>query len=333
MTIVKAGRMIFPSGSTAARGFAERNLLSVHGRVDRLMTMARGPRLHGKDENVENVEAVLHLPPELQRCVKEDWLLLGDYDGARRKRHVIFIFDRGRLSRILKVRPLDGTGAALSREAAVLRAIRARLAPPLLETVPEVLDHVTGEGEELLSLSPCAGQPLSIRMQRSLRPLRDHAAALTAAGRWLGQFHAATGDDGMTAVHGDFWTRNVLIERGLVSGVVDWEHGELKGDPARDLFMMPFLYALDAPRWWKSDPLTSYREVFHGRGERTRIVAAYFSSYAEGADCPLDDLGDRFDRWLQHNEDRRKEGGWESRYPWAAMLAITREADRSAFSG
>jgi aminoglycoside phosphotransferase (APT) family kinase protein len=48
----------------------------------------------------------------------------------------------------------------------------------------------------------------------------------------------------LTAVHGDLWCGNVLTEDGAVSGVVDWEAGELSGDPVRDLVRFALMYAL-----------------------------------------------------------------------------------------
>jgi hypothetical protein len=47
-----------------------------------------------------------------------------------------------------------------------------------------------------------------------------------------------------TAVHGDFWFGNLLWDGGEISGVVDWEHGALTGEPVRDLVRFPLAYAL-----------------------------------------------------------------------------------------
>jgi aminoglycoside phosphotransferase (APT) family kinase protein len=47
-----------------------------------------------------------------------------------------------------------------------------------------------------------------------------------------------------TAVHGDLWFGNVLIARGRVSGVVDWEAGAVSGAPTRDLVRFAHMYAL-----------------------------------------------------------------------------------------
>jgi Phosphotransferase enzyme family len=47
-----------------------------------------------------------------------------------------------------------------------------------------------------------------------------------------------------TAVHGDLWLANLLVADGAVSGVVDWEGGEPRGEPLRDLVRFAVTYAL-----------------------------------------------------------------------------------------
>jgi hypothetical protein len=47
-----------------------------------------------------------------------------------------------------------------------------------------------------------------------------------------------------TAVHGDFWFGNLLITRGAVSGVVDWEAGTPSGSPLTDLARFALSYSL-----------------------------------------------------------------------------------------
>jgi aminoglycoside phosphotransferase len=50
---------------------------------------------------------------------------------------------------------------------------------------------------------------------------------------------------GDTAVHGDFWFGNVLVDAGRrVTGVVDWEAGAVGGDPTRDIVRFAIAYAL-----------------------------------------------------------------------------------------
>ena len=50
-----------------------------------------------------------------------------------------------------------------------------------------------------------------------------------------------------TVVHGDFWFGNILVDRagnGAVSGVVDWEQGQILGEPLRDIGRFPVSYSL-----------------------------------------------------------------------------------------
>jgi aminoglycoside phosphotransferase (APT) family kinase protein len=47
-----------------------------------------------------------------------------------------------------------------------------------------------------------------------------------------------------TAVHGDLWFGNVLLQDGRVAGVVDWEAGAAVGEPVRDLVRFALMYAL-----------------------------------------------------------------------------------------
>jgi hypothetical protein len=47
-----------------------------------------------------------------------------------------------------------------------------------------------------------------------------------------------------TAVHGDFWFGNLLLQDGAVSGVVDWEHASPRGCPLRDAARFVLSYAL-----------------------------------------------------------------------------------------
>ena len=45
-------------------------------------------------------------------------------------------------------------------------------------------------------------------------------------------------------VHGDFWPGNLLVDRGRVVGVIDWENARLTGSPARDLARFATTYSL-----------------------------------------------------------------------------------------
>jgi hypothetical protein len=47
-----------------------------------------------------------------------------------------------------------------------------------------------------------------------------------------------------TAVHGDFWFGNLLLVGTEISGVIDWEAGDMLGEPVRDLVRFGLAYAL-----------------------------------------------------------------------------------------
>jgi aminoglycoside phosphotransferase (APT) family kinase protein len=47
-----------------------------------------------------------------------------------------------------------------------------------------------------------------------------------------------------TAVHGDLWFGNILLDRGEITGVVDWESGAVSGEPVRDLVRFVLVYSL-----------------------------------------------------------------------------------------
>ncbi|MFY9577995.1 MAG: aminoglycoside phosphotransferase family protein [Gaiellaceae bacterium] len=47
-----------------------------------------------------------------------------------------------------------------------------------------------------------------------------------------------------TAVHGDFWSGNLLLDGGRVTGTIDWEAGSPVGEPVRDLVRFALGYAL-----------------------------------------------------------------------------------------
>jgi aminoglycoside phosphotransferase len=47
-----------------------------------------------------------------------------------------------------------------------------------------------------------------------------------------------------TAVHGDLWFGNILLDRGEITGVVDWEGGAVSGEPVRDLVRFALVYSL-----------------------------------------------------------------------------------------
>jgi hypothetical protein len=73
----------------------------------------------------------------------------------------------------------------------------------------------------------------------------DHPALATVRPRLSGAAERlAAARTPRTVVHGDFWAGNLLLRDGRVSGVVDWEAGELAGEPLRDVVRFALSYSL-----------------------------------------------------------------------------------------
>lgn len=63
-----------------------------------------------------------------------------------------------------------------------------------------------------------------------------------------------------TAVHGDFWFGNLLVDGDRVSGVIDWESGSPSGEPIRDLVRFALTFALYLDRHSKvGGPVSGHR--------------------------------------------------------------------------
>jgi aminoglycoside phosphotransferase len=146
-----------------------------------------------------------------------------------------------------------------------------------------------------------AGERAPLQMGAAVVPrLRARFAgdqALAADLDRLGAIHArlASSTVRRSAVHGDFWIGNVLLSRGCVSGVVDWEAGAASGEPVRDLVRFALMYALYLDR----------------RSRRSRPVAGHRGLHAgewgAGVRYALDGSGwfaDLFRRFLQHGLGR-----------------------------
>jgi aminoglycoside phosphotransferase len=82
-----------------------------------------------------------------------------------------------------------------------------------------------------------------------------------------------------TAVHGDFWFGNILLQDGEVSGVVDWEAGAAEDEPVRDLVRFALMYSLYLDR-----RTTPNRRVRGHRGLRA-------GDWGAGVEYALDGTG------------------------------------------
>jgi hypothetical protein len=84
----------------------------------------------------------------------------------------------------------------------------------------QVLEAVSGHWD---------GHPALARAVDRLETARDNLAGSPVA---------------TTAVHGDFWYGNLLVDGGTVSGVVDWENATPQGSPLRDVARFVLSYSL-----------------------------------------------------------------------------------------
>jgi aminoglycoside phosphotransferase len=183
----------------------------------------------------------------------------------------------------IKAAATPGAQLSVEREAQALREL-ARLDPGLVGgTVPRLLEVQAVAGHTLLVATAQRGTPMSTGYHRwrhtasSWQVGDDFRAAASWLGllggvarishapegwadrltaRWPGdpaamecaseaeRLEEALGTGAGSVVHGDFWCGNVMRERGLVSGVVDWEHACFGGDPIRDRVRFALAYTL-----------------------------------------------------------------------------------------
>jgi hypothetical protein len=175
----------------------------------------------------------------------------------------------------IRVRPVAGGGTRLEKEAQALASVRAPLAPALRALVPTPLAHRVSDGIEVLATSFVPGRPLPFDLPRGAqagRAAHRHMSAVAGSLADLQNGLREAGDrvlDGsawpdeaadypwssplrerlavrpvpLLPSHGDFAPHNILLERGLVSGIVDWGRYRPADLPTRDLFHFLIGYA------------------------------------------------------------------------------------------
>lgn len=295
------------------------------------------------------------------------WLAAADYAGTGRRRTLAFLFaaGSGRPAAMAKLRPADAAGEPLATERQAIDRVRAELPAGLAATVPAVLAWRHAVEREGLLLAALPGRSVWADLHAASSPVRRAPRHLAAAADWLAAFHAATrrdqvfrlpawgelaaGEPGppswyrrlearlerrplpLAAGHGDFWPRNVLMERGEVTAVVDWEAARPAAPPFSDLFAFAWSYGVDGP-WRRRRPLPAaeaFRHAFLDDNPLSRAVAAYLARY--GAALALDGAtaSDLFRLWLRTRQADDPEGGETCRI-CDRMLGA---AERSAFSG
>lgn len=105
----------------------------------------------------------------------------------------------------------------------------------------QALSEAVGPLPEASSPSGWPGIAKRLRARWPSDPVaRDVADAVTTTMPSL----RLPADGPWSVVHGDFWAGNVLRTDGRVTGVVDWEHAVVGGDPLRDLTRFALSYVL-----------------------------------------------------------------------------------------
>jgi aminoglycoside phosphotransferase len=295
------------------------------------------------------------------------WLAAADYAGTGRRRTLAFLFAAGsdRPAAMAKVRPADAAGEPLATEREAIDRVRAELPAGLAATVPAVLAWRRAAGREGLLLAALPGRSVWAELHAAAFPARLASRHLSAAAAWLAAFHAAThrtdayrlpGWDELAAGepvppswyrrlaerlerrplplaagHGDFWPRNVLVEGGEVTAVVDWEAARRAAPPFADLFAFAWSYGMEGP-WRRGHALPlaeAFRRAFLDDNPLSRAVAAYFARYGSALGLDGETARDLFRLWLRTRQADDPEGGEN----WRICDRMLGEAERSAFSG
>lgn len=275
-------RFLVPLDAPLARRYFNDALYAPGSAGERVRRALGHPRLR-RVSDLGGVEASFDVPHDAA-------IYLRDYAHSDRGRVVGFFFREG------EALPYAVAKTQESRvEGDALEQMRAFLPPALKATLPRVLRFE----EALLVVSGVPGRSAYLDMRGSLTPSRYVDAHFAVAAEWLAAFHDATRSrvtsviDGVevphSALHGDFWSRNVLTDaRGSVS-VVDWEHFVAAGSPFVDLFHYPLTYGLSYP--WNIgygyvEPEAAFRKTFVETNRVSRAVRRYLHDYCDRAGLP-----------------------------------------------
>jgi aminoglycoside phosphotransferase (APT) family kinase protein len=136
--------------------------------------------------------------------------------------------------------------------------------------------HVPAPGNA--PINPLRGVPLEHRaraMEERLHRLATRTTLITARIReiWRTGLTAPV-DVPSTWLHGDLHPRNVLVLRGIISGIIDW--GDItSGDPATDLASVWMIYS--EPQTCDA-VLAAYTEVSEATQKRAKAWAVFFAA-------------------------------------------------------
>ena len=313
-------RFLVPLDAPLARRYFNDALFAPHSLVDRLRRATGRPRLR-KTSDTSGIRPLLdRLGGDFRY---EAAIFLRDYATSERGRVVGFFFRKGE-AMPFAVAKSDST--SLNAEAQALEQMRAFLPPALKTTLPRVLQS----NDHLLVTTAMPGRTAYMDLQGSLMPWRSVDAHFEAAAKWLAAFHDATRTratsviDGIevphSAMHGDFWPRNVMHDAGGNIAVVDWEHFQSSASPFIDLFHYPLAYGMSYPfhRGYRfPGEEEAFRKTFVENTRVSRAVRRYLRTYATLAGLPEKVLQPAFRKYLETHG--RMHAGVEER-PGTATL-------------
>ena len=287
-------RFLVPLADPAARRYFTYSLYVPQGPLGRLRRALGRPQLR-RAASTSGIEHLLSLLEEVPDLVPPTApaIYLRDYETSERGRTIAFFYPSIVVKTQLNVQP------SLRAESEALEQMRAFLPPALKKTLPQVLRFHTSPRGELLAMTALPGRSAYIDMQGALAPWSHIEEHFDAAARWLAAFHLATRTsvsshvDGVeiphSAMHGDFWPRNVLLAADGQIGVVDWEHFVPAASPLGDLLFYAKTYGINYPwrRYQRVEEEEALKRTFAGNNRVARAVRGYFERYCELTGLPV----------------------------------------------
>ncbi len=335
-TLERFGRIWIPAGAAAPRRFLVRALLVPHGRRERIalafsrvvpaerVEAERGAAGAPDGERFAPVAAALASIAD--KGAPPSWLLVEDYEEGR-GRSLVFLFagDAGDAPfAVVKVRGA-GAGTTLARERDALERIGGG---GMRGSVPAVRAFRAEDGREVLALTAVPGVSMYREMKASLLPRARVGVHFDRAAAWLERFQSTS-----SGAHGDFWARNLLLDRGAVAAV-DWEHFEPDGDPLLDVVHFPLTYVL-AFRWDGRDAsraVERFRRGFVDRNAVSTAVARWMRRFAARTGS-VEALRSRFVAHLERGVAGAVDRPRLEADEWRAMRALIEGGAPCAFSG
>lgn len=299
MTDIRYGtldRFVVTLDAPDVRRWFSHALYVPHGVIGRVRQALRRPRLRPIAEP-SGIQHILSMLDEAPSTVPRDAAIyMQDDQPNDRGRVVAFFFRDGEPapSAFAKAQFPRRDGLSLRIETQTLEQMRAFLPPATQATLPRVLRYHESPRGELLVTSVLPGRSAYVAMRASLAPSHHVDAHFDAAARWLAAFHDATRTAVTSviagvpvphsAVHGDFWPRNVLHDEHGAIGVVDWEHFIPAASPFIDLFHYPLAYGITY--FHRTSAREAFRRTFRADSRLSRAVQRYLREYATRTGLP-----------------------------------------------